>query len=154
MENLGRPVITDFGLSVFGDGGPHNHPIQPNSFRAPEVVIGAKWDYSVDVWNLGALIWELLCGKGPFDNDVSSSESSSESSSKDEKHLAAIISLLGPPPADLLARGNRSSQYFDDDGKFKFPSLLHQEQAGIENLFTGIKEDERKLFMGFILRIL
>ncbi|KAJ5087687.1 kinase domain protein [Penicillium angulare] len=30
LNSLGRPVITDFGLSVYGDEGPHNHPIQPN----------------------------------------------------------------------------------------------------------------------------
>ena len=56
VSSLGRPVITDFGLSVFGDKAPHNHPIQPNGFRAPEVIIGANWDYSVDIWNLGALV--------------------------------------------------------------------------------------------------
>ncbi|CAG8051857.1 unnamed protein product [Penicillium salamii] len=92
-SNLGRPVITDFGLSVCGDKAPHNHPIQPNGFRAPEVIIGASWDYSVDIWNLGALIWELLCGTGPFDY----STSSSDSTYSEEKHLASIISLIGPP---------------------------------------------------------
>jgi len=56
VNSLGRPVITDFGLSVCGDKAPHNHPIQPNGFRAPEVIIGASWDYSVDIWNLGALV--------------------------------------------------------------------------------------------------
>lgn len=56
VDNIGRPVITDFGLSVCGDKGPHNHPIQPNGFRAPEVIIGANWNYSADIWNLGALV--------------------------------------------------------------------------------------------------
>lgn len=55
VNNLGRPVITDFGLSVHGDS-PHNHTIQPSGFRAPEVILGAGWDYSVDIWNLGALV--------------------------------------------------------------------------------------------------
>jgi serine/threonine-protein kinase SRPK3 len=56
VDQLGRPVITDLGLSVYGDRGPHTHPIQPDGFRAPEVIIGAGWDYSVDIWNLGALV--------------------------------------------------------------------------------------------------
>lgn len=48
-DNIGRPVITDFGLSVREDKHAHNHTIQPNGFRAPEVIIGADWDYSVDI---------------------------------------------------------------------------------------------------------
>lgn len=44
VDNVGRPVITDFGLSAYGDEGPLNQIIQPNGFRAPEVIIGADWD--------------------------------------------------------------------------------------------------------------
>lgn len=129
VNNLGRPVITDFGLSVYGDNAPYTHTIQPSGFRAPEVIIGAGWDYSVDIWNLGALvrlndfncylgysnsdqIWELLCGAGPFDYPTLSLDSSSI----EEKHLASIISLIGSPPQDLLERGKKSSQYFNEDG--------------------------------------
>ena len=49
-------VITDFGLAVEGSQT-HYHPIQPDSFRAPEVILGAGWKYSADIWNLGALVW-------------------------------------------------------------------------------------------------
>jgi serine/threonine-protein kinase SRPK3 len=24
--------------------------------RAPEVILGAKWDYKVDIWNLGLIV--------------------------------------------------------------------------------------------------
>lgn len=30
--------------------------IQPPMLRAPEVIIGAGWDFRVDIWNLGALV--------------------------------------------------------------------------------------------------
>lgn len=30
--------------------------IQPPMLRAPEVIIGASWDFRVDIWNLGALV--------------------------------------------------------------------------------------------------
>jgi serine/threonine-protein kinase SRPK3 len=53
----GRPKLTDFGLAVRGDiSQPHNHPIQPDLFQAPEVIIRASWTYSVDVWNLGVMV--------------------------------------------------------------------------------------------------
>ena len=31
-------------------------------------------------------------------------------------HLADIISLLGPPPHDLLERGRRVKEFFDEKG--------------------------------------
>ncbi|KAJ5545174.1 kinase domain protein [Penicillium sp. DV-2018c] len=170
VKGLGRPVITDFGLSVFGDEAPHNHPIQPNGFRAPEVIIGASWDYSVDIWNLGALIWELLCGTGPFNY----STSSSDPSYSEEKHPASIISLIGPPPEDMLERGSRSSRYFNDDGisltkmslpktcladyqagQFKFPGLISNEnERGLEKKLTVIEGDEKQIFLNFVSRLL
>lgn len=55
LDNIGRPVITDFGLAVTGDV-PHDHSIQPDGYRAPEAILGARWSYSVDVWNLGVLV--------------------------------------------------------------------------------------------------
>ncbi|KAK7416993.1 hypothetical protein QQZ08_011791 [Neonectria magnoliae] len=30
--------------------------IQPQMLRAPEVILGADWDYKVDIWNLGLII--------------------------------------------------------------------------------------------------
>ncbi len=32
-------------------------------------------------------------------------------------HLAEIIGLIGPPPVDLLGRGNRSKEFFSEDGE-------------------------------------
>ena len=52
------PKLTDFGLahrqkdpSVL-----NRHPIQPDHYRAPEVILGAGWTYSADIWNLGVLV--------------------------------------------------------------------------------------------------
>lgn len=51
------PKITDFGLAQRGDAlGPHLHPIQPNDCHAPEVLLGAGWSYSADIWNFGILV--------------------------------------------------------------------------------------------------
>lgn len=30
--------------------------IQPVNLRAPEVIIGAKWDTSTDIWNIGCVV--------------------------------------------------------------------------------------------------
>lgn len=35
----------------------------------------------------------------------------------DEAHMLEMISVLGPPPANLIFRGNYSHFFFDDDGE-------------------------------------
>ncbi|TQN65561.1 Serine/threonine-protein kinase SRPK, partial [Colletotrichum shisoi] len=58
QKGLGKmiPQITDFGLAQRGDRAePLIHPIQPNEFRAPEVLLGIGWSYSADMWNLGTM---------------------------------------------------------------------------------------------------
>lgn len=54
------PQITDSGLAQRGDvAEPLIHPIQPNEFRAPEVLLGTGWSYSADMWNFGAMVGVL-----------------------------------------------------------------------------------------------
>jgi serine/threonine protein kinase len=56
-KGIGRPVITDFGLAVRGDvPHPYHHTIQPDDYRAPEVILAAGWSYSTDIWNFGILV--------------------------------------------------------------------------------------------------
>lgn len=30
--------------------------IQPQMLRAPEVILGASWDFRADIWNVGVLV--------------------------------------------------------------------------------------------------
>jgi serine/threonine-protein kinase SRPK3 len=54
----GRPKIIDFdaAVQVTGSQKTFTHPIQPNCYRAPEVILGAPWSYPVDIWNLGTMV--------------------------------------------------------------------------------------------------
>lgn len=59
------PKIVDFGLATSlksdsqGQGGISElglHPIQPDQYRAPEVILGCGWSFSADIWNFGVLV--------------------------------------------------------------------------------------------------
>lgn len=54
-KKLGAPVLCDFGSVVLGNEK-HSEDIQPNIYRAPEVILEVPWTYSVDIWNVGCMV--------------------------------------------------------------------------------------------------
>jgi serine/threonine-protein kinase SRPK3 len=62
-SELGRPtgwcppVLCDFGSAVLGNIE-HTEDVQPNIYRAPEVILEAPWTYSIDIWNVGCMVRE------------------------------------------------------------------------------------------------
>ena len=54
-KGWGAPVLCDFGSAVLGNTE-HMEDIQPNIYRAPEVILEAPWSYQVDIWNTGCMV--------------------------------------------------------------------------------------------------
>ena len=59
------PKIVDFGLATRSESDKQgqvrnervgSHPIQPDHYRAPEVILGCPWSFSADIWNIGVLV--------------------------------------------------------------------------------------------------
>jgi serine/threonine protein kinase len=50
----GQPVLCDFGEARIGPS--HRGLIQPELYRAPEVLFEMEWNSSVDIWSLVPLI--------------------------------------------------------------------------------------------------
>ncbi|KAB8276260.1 kinase-like domain-containing protein [Aspergillus minisclerotigenes] len=106
---FGMPILCDLGEARIGDV--HTGVIQPDLYRAPEVVLGMEWTSKVDIWNVGVLIWDifeddhLFDGRGP-----------------DEKHsdaqlLAEMMSILGPPSTNFLNKSSRSGEFWNEQGR-------------------------------------
>ncbi|BDD55160.1 hypothetical protein MAP00_000707 [Monascus purpureus] len=67
------PQITDFGAATLLGNNRHDgtvrlgtRPIQPDHYRAPEVVLGCGWNFSADIWNLGVMAWNMIEGTELF----------------------------------------------------------------------------------------
>ena len=52
---FGRPVLCDFGQARYGNAK-NDDLIQPQNYRAPEVMLEMTWSYSVDIWNVGVMV--------------------------------------------------------------------------------------------------
>ncbi|PKY07214.1 protein kinase [Aspergillus campestris IBT 28561] len=145
---LGAPVLCDFGSAVFGNQS-HTEFVQPDIYRAPEVILGAPWTYSVDIWNVGCMIWDIYQGGSLF-----SGYDPEYQKYRSRAHLAEIITLLGPPPSSLLTQGGLSDKFFSDDGNFRTNSLLKDPVSLEQRENTLVGEPEREAFLRLMRKML
>lgn len=54
LKRFGLPILSDFGEAQIGDR--HQGSIQPDLYRAPEVLLGMEWTSKADIWNVGVLM--------------------------------------------------------------------------------------------------
>ncbi|GLA99708.1 hypothetical protein AtubIFM57143_008406 [Aspergillus tubingensis] len=83
----------------------------PGIYRAPEVILGMEWDYKVDIWSIGNMVWDLAEDHHLFFAKENGTLS-------DEQHLAEMVSLMGPPPPEFLMRSKRCERFWDAEGYF------------------------------------
>jgi serine/threonine-protein kinase SRPK3 len=92
-------VLSDWGVASFTTR--HlTSGIQPLLLRAPEVLVQTEWDTKVHIWNLGALVPELIFGQKKFcGNDKKGVYSVGT-------HLEEMAALYGGFPGNLYGRGD------------------------------------------------
>lgn len=66
-NNYGHPYMgkmIDFGMAryIVGDNMQNSPSVQTIGYRSPEVVLGRKYGYKIDIWSLGAIFYLLLTG--------------------------------------------------------------------------------------------
>ena len=70
LDTSGHLVLTDFGLSkaIEQDGLEleYRSIIGTPEYMAPEILEGESYDYPVDWWLLGCVIYDMMTGKPPF----------------------------------------------------------------------------------------
>ncbi|KAF6202519.1 hypothetical protein GE061_002915 [Apolygus lucorum] len=92
--------------------------IQTRQYRSLEVLIGAGYNTSADIWSTACMAFELATGDYLFEPH------SGVGYSRDEDHLAHIIELLGEIPKRVINQGKQSRQYFNKRGELRHISWL------------------------------
>lgn len=104
LKRFGLPILSDFGEARIGDR--HQGSIQPDMYRAPEVLLGMEWTSKADIWNVGVLMWDLLESRHLLDARGLDGRHSAV------QHLAEMVALLRPPPLEFLQRSSESANYW------------------------------------------
>lgn len=63
---FGETQVLDWGLACHRDGPFEGGSVGTPAYMSPETAEGAAPDPRVDVWGLGAVLYELLCGDPPW----------------------------------------------------------------------------------------
>jgi len=143
-----RAVVVDLGNACWT----HRHfseDIQTRQYRAPEVLIGSKYDTSADMWSLGCICFELLTGDLLFDPREGGNYD------RDEDHLAMFQELLGKIPKKIAVGGKYSKKFFDRKGNLKHIKQLKfwpVEEVLHEKYHFSVREAEE--ISNFVLPLL
>lgn len=105
LKQQGRSGIKviDFGSSCYEHQRIYTY-IQSRFYRAPEVILGAKYGMPIDMWSFGCILAELLTGYPLFPGEDEGDQ------------LACIIELLGMPPQKLLENSKRDKTFINSKG--------------------------------------
>ncbi|XP_067643164.1 SRSF protein kinase 3 isoform X4 [Eurosta solidaginis] len=107
-----RVKIADLGNACY-DYHHFTEDIQTRQYRSIEVLLGAPYNFTADIWSTACLAFELATGDYLFDPHAG------ENYSRDEDHLAHIIELLGTIPQSVIFRGKHGLKYFTSYGSLR-----------------------------------
>ena len=66
-KELPKVKIADFGLAChLEDGECFRLDAGTLGYKAPEIILTEPSDFKSDIWSLGVILYDLLCGECPF----------------------------------------------------------------------------------------
>lgn len=120
--------------------------IQPRLLRAPEVLLQAPWGKGVDIWNLGALLPELLDTVQMF----SGRASVTGGGYRIKHHIEEVDKLFGPFPSHLLEKGDPKivRDLFNENLQIRDP--IERPPADLNRWIVCLDGEEKQRFLSLL----
>ena len=161
LKQQGRSGIKviDFGSSCYEHQRIYTY-IQSRFYRAPEVILGAKYGMAIDMWSLGCILAELLTGYPLFPGEDEGDQ------------LACIIELQGMPSSKLVEQSKRARNFISSKGYPRYCTVTTGSDGQVQltggrsrrgkyrgppnskELVTALKGCDDPLFLDFMKRCL
>ena len=103
--------MIDFGSSCYEKHRVYTY-IQSRFYRAPEVILGAKYGPMIDMWSFGCILVELLTGYPLFPGEDEADQ------------LACIFECLGIPDDTTLEGCKRVRVFINSQGIPRYCTIL------------------------------
>jgi len=132
----GEVKILDFGLAKLAGQAnitKDTSTLGTVAYMSPEQAKGEKIDHRTDIWSLGVIMYELLCGERPF---------------KGEYEQAVIYSILNENPTPLATYRSDVPPELDNivsKAISKLPEVRYQRAEEIISNLDRIDESEKNL---------
>ncbi|CAF0827640.1 unnamed protein product [Rotaria sordida] len=161
LKQQGRSGIKviDFGSSCFEHQRVYTY-IQSRFYRAPEIILGAKYGLPIDMWSLGCILSELLTGMPLFPGEDEADQ------------LSCVIELIGMPSQKVLDASKRARNFVSSKGHPRYCTVTtlpdgttvlqggrskrgkHRGPPGSKDWSQALKNCDDPLFIDFLKRCL
>ncbi|XP_054165061.1 serine/threonine-protein kinase PRP4 homolog isoform X3 [Oppia nitens] len=110
-ENKLSLKLCDFGSASDANDCDITPYLVSRFYRAPELILGQPYDFSIDLWSVGCTLYELYCGKIMF------------SGKSNNQMLKFFMDLKGRMNNKFVRRGRFKDQHFDHNCNFLYQEV-------------------------------
>ncbi|CAF0929432.1 unnamed protein product [Adineta ricciae] len=100
--------LCDFGSASYASDCEITPYLVSRFYRAPEIILGMRYDFSIDLWSVAVTIYELYTGRVMFPGK------------SNNEMLKLMMDLKGKIPNRIIRKGLIKDKHFDRDCNFLY----------------------------------